>query len=419
MSYADGHSIFTTIKPYIAKYQTIFDFPLLKYIINPDFDLNYTLEDLHPLHACYNYYKNKFETLESTTRNCVGCACKAGCISCIGKHNQTHHIAEFINKYCILEDKTIHETCCGYSVLGETLLDASKNTKLIGYDINPDLLIKNTKHFEHKLNKTKLNNPIYNNTNTASFKLIDLLSSEITFENTGSEITTCLHGCGQLHRNLITSMITQKYNGAFFIIPCCYHKFTANQYKLFNYSGEISSKLLKTVALSSNDTATLTIEHKHSKQLLMNIKANLLVKYLIANNLIAYSSLSSTTAIDYFIGNIKEYGYFTLKKIPYNDTDENNWNKIFKIIFESDLIKYSMYENVINNQHTKALQILDKILFEKHNILVQLSKLIEWLIMIDNVIYIQSNMPNHNVQFEQFISVANTPRNLIICGIPN
>jgi hypothetical protein len=77
-----------------------------------------------------------------------------------------------------------------------------------------------------------------------------------------------------------------------------------------------------------------------------------------------------------------------------------------------------MYKDIIDDQHKQALNILYKILYEKHNILVQLSKLIEWLIMIDNVIYIQDNLPNHNVRFEQFISVANTPRNLIIYGIP-
>ena len=62
-----------------------------------------------------------------------------------------------------------------------------------------------------------------------------------------------------------------------------------------------------------------------------------------------------------------------------------------------------MYENIIQEQHTHALQILDKILFENHNIFLQLSKLIEWLIMIDNVIYIQEKMPKHKVQFQQFI----------------
>jgi len=255
-------------------------------------------------------------------------------------------------------------------------------------------------------------------TNKASFKEVDLLIKSITFENTGNEITTCLHGCGQLHRNLILSMIEQKYNGAFFIIPCCYHKFNENNYKLFNYDCYISNKMLKTIALSSNDTSTLTIEHKHIKQLLMNIKVNLLIKYLITNNSIPFSLISDTTSINYFLEHIKEHKYFTLKKIPYNDSDENNWNKILKIIFGIDSIEYSMYKNIIADQHEKALQILDKILFEKYNILVQLSKLIEWLIMIDNVIYIQDKMPNHNVMFEQFISVANTPRNMIIYGIP-
>jgi len=70
MSYADGHCIFITIKSFITNYQTLNDFPLVKYIINPDCDLNYTLEDLKPLHTCYNYYKTKFETLETIT--CVG-----------------------------------------------------------------------------------------------------------------------------------------------------------------------------------------------------------------------------------------------------------------------------------------------------------------------------------------------------------
>jgi hypothetical protein len=215
------------------------------------------------------------------------------------------------------------------------------------------------------------------------------------------------------------SMIEQKYNGAFFIIPCCYHKFTEKQYKLFNYDCDISSKMLKTVALSSNETSTLTMEHKHPKQLLMNIKSNLLVKYLIANNQIPFTLVTNTKSMDYFIRHINEHGYFALKKIPYNDCDENNWNKILKIIFDSDAIKYSMYKDIIDDQHKQALHILYKILYEQHTILVQLSKLIEWLIMIDNVIYIQDNLPNHNVRFEQFISVANTPRNLIIYGIPH
>ena len=406
MSYADGHCIFITIKSFITNYQTLNDFPLVKYIINPDCDLNYTLEDLKPLHTCYNYYKTKFETLET--------------ITCVGKNTQTQHIAEFIKTHCVLDGKIIHETCCGFSVLGETLLYTATNTQLLGYDINPELLIKNTKHFNKKLaisTQTTETKPIH--TNKASFKQIDLLSRGITFENTNNEIITCLHGCGQLHRNIIMSMIEQKYNGAFFIIPCCYHKFTERQYKLFNYDCEISSKMLKTVALSSNDTPTLTIEHRHTKRLLMNIKANLLVKYLIANNRIPFTLVSNTTSMDYFIRNIKEHGYFTLKKIPYNDCDENNWNKILKIIFNSDAIEYSMYKDIIDDQHKQALHILYKILYEKHNILVQLSKLIEWLIMIDNVIYIQDNLPNHNVRFEQFISVANTPRNLIIYGIPH
>jgi hypothetical protein len=133
MSYADGHAILTTIKRYIEYYQTIYDFPLLKYIIEPDFNLNYRFEDLKPLHSCYDYYKNKFETLE--TYNIVGSK----------KTLQTNYITEFIKKHCTLQDKIIHETCCGYSVLGETLLDKSQNTKLIGYDINNDLLIKNSK----------------------------------------------------------------------------------------------------------------------------------------------------------------------------------------------------------------------------------------------------------------------------------
>ncbi len=225
-----------------------------------------------------------------------------------------------------------------------------------------------------------------------------------------------------MHRNLINSIIEQKYNGSFFIIPCCYHKFGDNQYELLNYKCKISSKLLKTVALSNNDSDTLTLEHKHTQQLLMIIKANLLIKYLLENNLLSYlskDSISKNSILNYFITSIKENGYFTLKKIPYNDTDENNWNKIFKIIFGNDKINYSMYEKTINEQHTKAITILHKILFEKHNILVQLTKLIEWLIIIDNVIHIQNNMPNHNVQFEQFIIAANTPRNLIIFGIPN
>ena len=365
MSYADGYCIFITIKPYIDYYKTIYDFPLMKYMINPNYKLSWSLEDVKPLHTCYTHYKTKFENLDATIK--------------IDKNTQTQYLAEFIKNRCILEDKIIHETCCGFSVLGETLLDYSKNTHLIGYDINSELLAKNTKHFDKKLAISKLEdkNTVKCKSNRASFKMLNFLDESITVQNTGNEIITCLHGCGQLHRNIISSMIEQQYNGAFFIIPCCYHKFlTTEKYKLYNYDCLLSAKMLKTIALSSNNEATSKYKNKYTKQLLMNIKANLLIKYLIANNLIPFASIPDTTQIDYFARHIKEHGYFTLKKIPYNDTDdEPNWNKILKIIFGCDIIIYSMYENIIQEQHTHALQILDKILFENHNILLQLSKL--------------------------------------------
>jgi hypothetical protein len=410
MSFIDGFCISSIIAPYIDKYQTIYDFPLLKYIINPEYELNSGDDDLRPLHSCYEYYRKKFETLEYTHPEQSK------------KSMQTVHIANMIKKYCILEGKQIHETCCGLSVLGETLLDTAKHCQLIGYDINDELLAKNTKQFAKKLKHSTTPDNTNANTNNAGFQHLDMLKDidKLRFTNNGNEITTCLHGCGQLHRNLITSLIEQQYNGAFFIIPCCYHRFTDDHYKLYNYDMAISTKLLKTVALSSNDTATLTDDHKHTKQLLMNIKVNLLVKHLMANGIITPEIGDS----NYFVECIRKHGYFTLKKIPVNDTEENNWKKILKTIFEYDTyafpgtFTYNVCKDIILEQQARAQCILDKILFEKHNILVQLTKLVEWLIMIDNVIYIQEKMPKHKVFFEQFISVANTPRNLIICGVP-
>jgi hypothetical protein len=387
MSYTDIHAITLIIRRYVDRFKTKFDMPFLKYIINPNIEnLN---DDFIALHSCYEYYRNIIENFEKVNE-------LDKLNENISKKNfQIKMIKQIITKSINLDGKTIHEICCGFSILGEELIKDTFNTQLFGYDINKDLLKKNTIDFEKK------------NIKNVNFVNMNLLTDKIIFKNDFNEVITCLHGCGQLHRNIIDMMIEQKYNGAFYIIPCCYYRFTQN-YKLYNIDFVIPHDLLESVSLCNNSSDTLSHDHKHIKQMLFNIRLNIFVKYLIINNIIGdnYNVVKI----------IKEYGYFTLKKINVNLSEKIIWNKFFTEIFEDGKIKYDDYKDRIDEQIKEAHKILDKILFEKYNILQKLSKLIEWLINIDYLIHLQSLMPYHHISISQFISAENTPRNLIISG---
>ena len=385
MSYTDIHAITAIIRRYIDRYKSKFDMPFLKFIINPNAENS--IDDFNALHSCYEYYRNIFEKMDELNKLNEN----------ISKKNlQIKMIKRTITKSINLDNKTIHETCCGFSILGEELIKNSSNTQLYGYDINKDLLEKNKIDFGEK------------NIKNVNFINMNLLIDKIVFKNDFNEVITCLHGCGQLHRNIIDMMIEQKYNGAFFIIPCCYYRFTQN-YTLYNIDFTIPHDLLETASLNNNSSDTLPQDHKHIRQMLMNIRLNLFVKYLIQNNII--DDNYDVVKI------IKEYGCFTLKKINVKLSEESIWNKIFTEIFMDGKIIYDDYKDIIDEQIMKAQKILVKILFEKYNILVQLSKLIEWLINIDYIIHLQSLLPYHDISINQFVSAENTPRNLIISGI--
>jgi hypothetical protein len=383
MSFADIKSIISVISRYTDKYKSREDLPFLRYIINPSSEL--MCDDLEALHSCYEYYRSIFEKKTEKIKQNVS-----------KKNQQIEAIKQIITEHIDINDRIIHELCCGLSLLGETLIK-STNSKLIGYDINKDLLEKNKIDFEKK------------KINSAEFKLCNLLEDKIKFDNTMNEVVTCLHGCGQLHRNIIDTLSEQKYNGSFFIIPCCYHRFT-QQYTLYNVHFNLSCDQLEAVALNNN-SYILSDEYKYVKYMMYNIQINIFVKYLIKNNLIKRKYK--------FMVYIQEYGYFTIKKIKVTGSKHEIWNKIFTDVFEDNLdrINYDDYKHIIDEQYVYCKEILDKILYEKNNILLHLTKLIEWLIIIDYCVHLQNMLPSHNITIEQFISNQNTPRNLMICGI--
>jgi len=409
------NDIFLIINKYIQKYNNIYNLPFYdsiinhleressfeynKYIINKDNSL-YNLitpnNDLYPLISCYLYYLEYYNNNNINSNKS-------------GKQIQVNSIIDIIkNKNYNFNE--IHELCCGRTFLGKEI-SIKFNKDLFGYDINQDLL-----NYNYNMMKN-YNKIIY------SFIHSDLLSHNIfnyfNNNNNNNKLITGLHCCGELHRNIIKSIVENKFMGNFIIVPCCYDKHMSKsikmndiKYKFFNFNIEIPYQLLKSIVITPKGSS----HHKCQKYLFkryLKIKSNLFYHYLITNNII---DLQHYKHLDIY--QFSDYKYISIPDEFFSNYDYHNeelfWNTLFsnKNFFITN-INYINYKNIIDNLHTKTINILNNISYQEYYILEPLKKLLEFLIILDYTLYLTKNL-NKNIDIIPFVSLYNTPRNLAI-----
>jgi predicted TPR repeat methyltransferase len=192
--YNDCLKIISCIKPYFDQYNEKIKMPFVKNIINYNNlissndqiilsnDQIISSNNNEILIQLFDHYTKIYDIIEETKSK---------------KHQQVHNIIKIIKEF---DFNNVHEICYGNSILGNEIMK-NKKIELYGYDINESLLEKNKKNIK------------------GIFIKKDLLHENVQFTNNKMELITCLHGCGQLHRNLIDNIIKQKYNGKLMIIP--------------------------------------------------------------------------------------------------------------------------------------------------------------------------------------------------------
>jgi hypothetical protein len=400
------NNILLIIKKYIKKYNDIYNLPYYKNIINQsekeeyfnysDYIINrneslYNLinknDELYPLISCYKYYNNLYNYKGKS---------KAG------KQDQIENIIKIIEdqdyKY-----KEVHELCCGRSFLGKEI-SLKFNKDLIGYDINQTLL-------DYNINMMKSYNI------SSKFINKDLLNDDIEIEN--NSLITGLHCCGELHRNIIRSLVRKNFKGDFIIIPCCYDKHISKsikmnniKYKLLTCELEIPYQLLKSIVITPKGTSKTKCS-KYLQKRYLKIKSNLFYDYLIKNNIIDIELYKYLDIYQY-----KERKYISIPDEFFVNKDYNN-EELFWITllsnknFNIESITYNNYKNIIDNLHIKTNNILNMISYEEYYLIEPLKKLLEYIIIYDYAIYLQENL-KRNIDIIPFVSLYNTPRNLAI-----
>ena len=420
------NDIMLIIQKYIIKYQNIYHLPFYdsiinhkqkkdfyefnKYIINKDntlYNLIPSSNPLFPLISCYIYYNNYFNNNNYLHKS--------------GKHTQIKGIIDIINHNNYNFDN-IHELCCGKTFLGKEI-STKFNKSLFGYDINQHLLDYNY----IMMNKYNNNN---NNNNNNKYKFIkkDLLNEEIIEKSENNEdkeeinkksLITGLHCCGELHRNIIKSIVKNKFDGNFIIVPCCYDKHMSKsikmndiKYKFFNYDLEIPYQLLKSVVITPKGNS----ENKCQKYLYkryLKIKSNLFYHYIISNNIINLDDYKHLDIYQY-----SENKYISIPDEFFADSDYKTekifWNTLFtNKNFMIENINYDNYKEIIDNLHEKTNSILNNISYEEYYLLEPLKKLLEFCIILDYAIYLTNNL-NKFINIIPFVSSFNTPRNLAL-----
>jgi hypothetical protein len=375
--YEECLEIIDVIKSYLYEYDKKNKMPFIKNIINQS--INQKKSNNETLLEKYDYYSKIYDIDEKIISK---------------KQNQVHNIIKIIKEIDLDNNhqiENVHEICCGNSVLGNEITKNKKVT-LFGYDINELLLEKNKQMMK------------------GIFIKKDLLKETIQFKNDSTELITCLHGCGQLHRNLIDNIIQQKYNGKIIIIPCCYYKYNNNDYKLMNFDITIPFTLLKSASLNG----IIEQNDNYKKISLQKIKLNLLYDFLLKDKNISELMNEYNKYILEEYQNIK---YISVpNKYTYYKDDTIFWKNIFSNK-EFIIGKYS-YENckqIIESFDILANTIYQHIFNEKIDILNPLTRLIEILIILDYAITIKNNT-QLNIIVKPFISSKNSPKNIAIIG---
>ena len=232
-------------------------------------------------------------------------------------------------------------------------------------------------------------------------------------------VITGLHCCGELHRNIIRSLVRKDFKGNFIIIPCCYDKHISKsikmnniKYKLLTCELEIPYQLLKSIVITPKGTSKTKCS-KYLQKRYLKIKSNLFYDYLIKNNIIDIELYKYLDIYQY-----KERKYISIPDEFFVNKDYNN-EELFWITllsnknFNIESITYNNYKNIIDNLHIKTNNILNMISYEEYYLIEPLKKLLEYIIIYDYAIYLQENL-KRNIDIIPFVSLYNTTRNLAI-----